>query len=493
MYEKKQSYRHILKATGLFGGVQIIQILSSLIRGKFIAILLGPTGMGIANLYLSSTTMISNIAGLGLNFSAVRDISMAAETNNDLRISRIIKVFRRWIWFSGLLGILVTIGLAPVLSKWTFGNKEYTLAFVCLSCILLFNALAKGNLTILQGMRKLRAIAKSTVIGSIIGVFTSFPLYYFYGLKGIIPAIVLASVTSLVVSAYYTNKIKLKPVIVDYKDTISDGKEMTKLGVLMMISLFLGALVTYVVNAFIRYKGGISDVGLYQAGLSISDRFIGLVFVAMGTDFFPRLSGISYDNMKVREMVNQQAEIVVLIAAPLLIALSISAPLILRLLLSSEFSSITQFVRWLAFGSLFKAASYSVGYIAFAKGDKKVFFIVEGLFGNIMTLLFNIIAYNYWGLKGMGVSYLASFVIYFVVILIITNNYYSFKFNNAFYRVFVGFFILSLLVLILTVVFSNIWVYSIGSVLFILSGIYSVREIDKRIGLKALLISRLRH
>ena len=116
-----------------------------------------------------------------------------------------------------------------------------------------------------------------------------------------------------------------------YKETLHDGKEMTKLGVLMMISLFLGALVTYVLNAFIRYKGGISDVGLYQAGLSISDRFIGLVFVAMGTDFFPRLSGISKDNEKVREMVNQQAEIVVLIAAPLLIALLILAPLILRL------------------------------------------------------------------------------------------------------------------------------------------------------------------
>ncbi len=127
--KKRQSYRHILKATSLFGGVQIIQILSTLIRGKFIAVLLGPGGMGIANLYISSTTMISNITGLGLNFSAVRDISMAAETNNNTRISKIIKVFRRWIWFSGLLGIVVTVLFAPALSKWTFGNNDYAPCF----------------------------------------------------------------------------------------------------------------------------------------------------------------------------------------------------------------------------------------------------------------------------------------------------------------------------------------------------------------------------
>lgn len=491
MHEQKHSYRHILKATSLFGGVQIIQILAGLVRGKFIAILLGPTGMGISNLYLSSTAMISNITGLGLNFSAVRDISLAAETNDAVKISQTIKIFRRWIWISGLLGIVVTIGFAPVLSKWTFGNNEYTFAFIWLSCTLLLNALAKGNLAILQGMRKLRGIAKSTVIGSVVGVITSIPLYYFYGIKGIIPAIVFASVTSLIASAYFTNKIVLEPVKVSYNDTLKEGKEMIKLGILMMISLFLGAVVTYVVNAFIRYKGGISDVGLYQAGLSISDRFIGLVFVSMGRDYFPRLSGISADNNKVREMVNQQAEIVVLIAAPLLIALIIAAPLMLRLLLSPEFFSITEFLRWLAFGSLFKAASYSVGYITFAKGDKKIFFIVEGLLGNIMTLLFNIIAYNYWGLKGMGISFLASFVIYFIVILIITNKLYSFRFNSKFYRIFASLLTLSLLALILTFISSILWVYSLGGILFILSGIYSIREIDKRIALKALLISRL--
>lgn len=492
MQEQKKSYRHILKATSLFGGVQVIQILANLVRGKFIAILLGPTGIGISNLLGSSTTMISNITGLGLNFSAIRDISIAAESNDIDRISTTIIVFRRWIWFTGLMGVLVTLAFAPFLSKLAFGNNEYTWAFLLLSSTLLLTALNLGNITILQGMRRLRDIAKSSVIGSVVGLFTTIPLYYFYGIKGIVPAIILASISLFFTSTYFVNKLVFKPEKVTYKQTLSDGQDMVKLGFLMMISVFLGALVTTLVNAFIRYKGGLSDVGLYQAGLSISNQFIGLVFVAMGTDYFPRLSGISADNIKVREMVNQQGEIVVLIAAPLLIALLVTAPLIIQILLSSAFSPIIVFIRWLSIGMLFKAASYSIGYIAFAKGDKKVFFIVEGVMGNLMTLIFNVVAYNFWGLKGMGVSFLVSFIFYFIAILIITNRLYSFKISKPFIRIFIFFVLLCVTTFILTFVLTQIMVYVAGLILILISVIFSVKELDSRIGLKSLILARFK-
>ena len=490
MSEKKASYRHILKATSLFGGVQAIQLLANLVRGKFIALLLGPAGMGISSLFLSSTTMISNITGLGLNFSAVRDISIAAETNDALKISRIIKVYRRWTWGAGLLGVLVTICFAPLLSELTFGNKDYTWAFILLSGTLLLNAFAKGNLTILQGIRKLRETAKSTVIGSIVGLFTTLPLYYFFGVKGIIPAIILASLTAYFASAFYTNKIKQQPVQISLRETINAGQDMVKLGIIMMISVFLGALVTYLVNTFIRYKGGVPDVGLYQAGLSVTNQFIGLIFVAMGSDFFPRLSAISSDNKKVKEMVNEQAEIIILIAAPLLIALIVTAPLIIRILLSPEFYPIVEFIRWLAIGMLFKAATYSVGYIAFAKGDKKVFFWFDGFSGNMFTLISNIIAYNFWGLYGLGVSFFLSFLIFFIAVQILTNKLYDFRYSHTFYKIFIFFLSLCLLTFTLTIITSPIWVYIGGFLLFVISSIFSFLELDKRIGFKALFNSR---
>jgi hypothetical protein len=39
----------------------------------------------------------------------------------------------------------VTITFAPLLSKWTFGNKDYTWAFVWLSVTLLLQAISRGQ------------------------------------------------------------------------------------------------------------------------------------------------------------------------------------------------------------------------------------------------------------------------------------------------------------------------------------------------------------
>lgn len=491
MSKVKNSYRHIFKATSLFGGVQVIQILTLLIRSKFIAVLLGPTGMGISSLYLSTTAMIGNITGLGLNFSAVRNISQAADSEDTGKISRIVKVVLRWVWLSGIAGALATIVFAPYLSLFAFDNKKYTWAFVWLSCTLLLNALTNGNNALLQGMHRLKDVAKSSVLGSFFGLFTAVPLYYLYGTDGIVPALILTALFAYGISFLLVKKIELVPVEVTAREVLAEGQEMVKLGIIMMVSVFIGTLVTYVVNAFISHHGGVADVGLYQAGISITNQYVGLVFGAMSVDYFPRLSAVSKYNDKVKELANQQAEIVVLIAAPLLVALIVSAPLVIQILLSPEFYSITGFIRIIALGMLFKAASFAIGYISFAKGDKKVFFIVEGLVANMMTLTFNVVAYYHWGLRGLAISFLLSYTLYFFMILAVTYKLYSFSLSKEFIKLFLIFLLLCLTALLTVHFFTPVWGYILGGIAFLVTTFISLKELEKRIDLKNIILTRL--
>ena len=86
MAEEQSSYRQIMKATSIFGGVQVYNILISIVRSKFIAVLLGPAGMGIAGLLTSTTTLIGNITNLGLSTSAVKNVAAANATGNAQRV-----------------------------------------------------------------------------------------------------------------------------------------------------------------------------------------------------------------------------------------------------------------------------------------------------------------------------------------------------------------------------------------------------------------------
>ena len=75
MSDNSNSYRHILKYTGVFGGVQGINVLISLVRNKFVALLLGPGGMGLVSLLNTALSFISQATNLGIATSAVRHIS----------------------------------------------------------------------------------------------------------------------------------------------------------------------------------------------------------------------------------------------------------------------------------------------------------------------------------------------------------------------------------------------------------------------------------
>ena len=118
---------------------------------------------------------------------------------------------------------------------------------------------------------------------------------------------------------------------------------MLLLGITLMIASLLGTLANYILNTYIGRYASLKDVGMYQAPKSITNQYIGIVFTAMGLDYFPRLAVISQDNVKVKEMVNQQIEVVLFLMAPLCCFLILLAPLVIEVLLTNEFIGIISF------------------------------------------------------------------------------------------------------------------------------------------------------
>ena len=486
MYENKSSYRSIMKATSLFGGVQVFNIIIAIVRSKIVAVLLGPAGMGVMGLLSSTTGLVQSLTNFGLGTSAVRDISAANESNDFNRISKITTVFRRLVWITGLLGTTSTFLLAPWLSELTFGNKEYTTAFMWLSASLLLNQLASGQNVILQGTRQLKYLAKANLLGSLIGLLISAPLYYIKGIDGIVPAIIITSITSFLVAWYFGDKVKIANVKVTNQETIFEGKGMLKMGFMLSLSGLITIGVSYIVRIYISNNGGVEDVGLYNAGFAIIGTYVGLIFAAMSTDYYPRLSGIAHDNQKATNLINQQAEIAILILGPILAVFLIFINWVLILLYSVEFVPVNGLIQWAALGMYFKAASWCIGFLFLAKGVSKLFFWNE-LITNAYLLLFNVLGYKYFGLTGLGISFLISYVLYLIQVYFIVKYKYEFSFNNQFYKIFSVQLLLGILCFIITKFIPSPWNYIVSLPFIAISSWYSFKELDKRLGLKEIL------
>ncbi len=488
MSEQQSSYRQIMKATSIFGGVQVFKIIIGIIRSKFIAILLGPLGMGISGLLTSTTGLVAALTNFGLSTSAVRDISAAHSTGNEKRLAIVAKVFRRWVWVTGLLGAFLTAALSPWLSEIAFGNRDYTFAFIWISITLLLNQISAGQSVLLRGMRQIRYMAQAGMLGSLIGLFTTIPLYYLYGVKGIVPGIIVTSITTLVLTWYYARKLDIKPIYVSKTRTLAEGKGMLKMGFMISLSGLITLGASYIVRIFISSVGGIDEVGLYAAGFAIINTYVGMVFTAMGTDYYPRLSAVSHSNKKSRNVMNQQAEIALLILAPILIIFLVFINWVVILLYSKQFLPVTAMIYWAALGMFFKAASWSIAFIFLAKGTSKLFFWNE-LITNIYLLGLNLVGYYYLGLTGLGLSFLIAYFLYLIQVYMVAKINFEFSFDSAFIKIFSIQLGLALLSFVAVKLMNNPWPYVIGVVLIGASAWYSYRELDKRLDLRSILIS----
>lgn len=493
MQKGNNSYRNILKGTAIFGGVQVINIATGIVRGKLVAMILGTAGMGYASIITSATTLVQQIAQLGLNVSAVRDISLSANEGDVDRVSKVVKAVRRVIFLTALTGLLFTVLASEKLSEWSFGSTEHAWAFVFVSIYVFFSILSSGENALLQGFRKLKSLALMNVAGGLCGLFIGVPLYYWWGIKGVVPAMIIASIVLFLFARRGTRQISLIPIKQNYKESARICRTLIIIGVMMTIGACLGSLANYSILGFIRYYGSISDVGLYNAANSITLQYCGLVFTAMATDYFPRLSGTIQDREITIQLVNQQTELVVLLLAPIATIIIVSAPTLIRLLLTEEFLPVVDLVRCLGCGVLFKGFCFPMGYLSVAKGDKVYFFLTEGIWTNLKTPLILVVCYYFWGLKGLGYGALLNSLVDMIVVQILTRWRYRIALNKSFYKMTFPLCIGTILCFLSSFVDNVCVSYTLMCIFLIFVSALSLYELNKRISVREAIVQQFKN
>ena len=485
------SYRSIFKSTSLFGGVQVYIIIISIIKSKFVAILLGPAGVGLQGLFTSATQLIQGISSFGLSQSAIRNVSEAHASGNFFKVSTVVTVLRRLVWLTGLLGTVLVLVFSPRLSQTTFGSNDYVIPLMFLSITLLIDQICAGQRVVLQGTRRLKDLAKASAYGATVSLFVTVPIYYFWGIKGIVPTLILNSSLALLFSWYFSRRISIQRVKMNYKAVFHEGKGLMQMGVAMSISGILVYLSSYVLRSYIRMEGGVESVGLFTAGFTLMNTYAGLVFNAMSTDYYPRLASVNKDNIKCREIMNQQAEVGLLILAPLMAACIIFVPVVVKLLYSTRFIGANTYIIWCALGMLFKLASWSVAFVFVAKGESKLFIINEVISG-VYTLAFNLLGYHIAGLTGLGISFLVGYLIYTIQVYFVSRFKYDFSFSKDFLHIFlIHFFFVAACLCLVILSHSTIFKYFVGVLIVVLSFWYSLRELDKRMDLTKIIFNKI--
>lgn len=429
--EKKtdtNSYRSMLKGTSMMGGVQIFKILISLVRSKFVAIFLGPDGMGISSLFTTASNMITQVSGLGTELAVTKEVSQTKEDIAALHTTAAVAgAFRH---FAAWCALIFCIVASPWLSLFTFGDYSYWWQFMLLGIAVMALVESAGYSAILQGLRRIKSISIASIAGAALGLVLGVPLYYFFGTKGIVPAMIVMTATTMFWLRHETKKAMLRPSVkFNLREHRPEMKRLLIMGVVLISAPLISSFCQYLLNIIIRTWGSLGEVGLYSAANSITNQYAGLVFSAMAVDYFPRLAAVAADNTHVTELANRQTELVAFVMAPIVILVVIFTPFVIDILLTPNFAPAIPLIRWMSVGVLLKAASFPLGYIAFAKDNRRLFFWMESVGCNLLFIVMSALGFHFFGIMGLGYSMVAEYSIVLTLYYLINRFAYGFRYN----------------------------------------------------------------
>jgi antigen flippase len=472
------------------GGSSIITTMIGIVRTKFLAVLLGPSGVGLVGIYLSTTSLVSTITGMGIGESGIRQIAGASGTGDNALISRTALCVKRTAFLSGIIGALLLFFFSSYLSRLTFGNSKHSFEFAILSVAIFVGAVSEGQTALIRGMRRIPDLAKLGILGALWGTLLSIPVIYFIGEKGIAVYILIVAVTGVIASWWYSRKINIDKERIGWRSSFGESKPLLKLGFAFMLGSLLVVASQYLLRVLIIRHSGLGAAGVYQASMTLSSVYVGIILRAMITDFYPRLTAAINDIDECNSLVNKQIEVGLLLAAPVILATITFAPLVIAAFYSTRFMYAVDILRWQILGVLFQVVTWPMGFMVRAKGHGKLFFWTE-FFAYSILLSFAWIGINYFDLPGVGMAFFGMNLIYGILIYWTVRKYYKFYFSMRNIQFLAYFFFTTVLVFVISVYLSESGLI-LNIIISVIAGLFSIKTLFDNVETMPAFLLRIR-
>lgn len=474
-------YSRILKSSSLIGGAQGINMLIGMVRVKFVAVLLGPAGVGLQGMYQTIQGFGNTLAGLGISQSGVREVAEAFASGDKEKVAKTVLTLRRMCWVTGLIGAILLASFSKPLSQLAFQSYDYVDEIALLGIALFLANLAAGQSAVIRGARRIADLARMTIIGAIVGSTIAVGLFFWLGIQGIIPALILLAGINYALATFFASRVRIDKVNMPWSESFRQAGGMVRLGIALMWGGLLAAMVGLAIRAMITNELDLFAVGIYAAAFRLSGQFVDFILGAMGADYYPNLTAVSNDHDSMRNLVNQQSEIGLLLALPGLIATLAFAPVIIMIFYTSEFAAAAELLRWFVLGCLLRVISWPMGFIVLAKG-KSVLFAGTQTFFNLLHVGLVALGLIYFGLTGVSMAFFSLYVIHVFGVALIAYWLIEFRWSPAVMRLLLVVIVTGAVGFLLNDFLDPIPAAFTGGALVVASGVFSIKELSIRLG-----------
>ena len=412
----------------VIGSAQVVNILVSVIRMKVVAVLLGPSGVGLLSIFVNLQALVKQGASLGMGSSGVREI--ASSRSEEASLGRVRRVLFAALLLQGVLAMLGVWILRAPLAVLLFDDAGLAPQVGLVGVAVLLAMLGTAQTALLQGMRKISELARVTVIGTLVGTLAGLLAVWWQGERGLIWLVIVQPLALVVIALAYTRSLPRPPdAQLQLREIWQGWKPMVVLGFAFMLGGLASSATLLLVRGRISQELGLDAAGHFAAAWGISTTYIGFLLGAMGADYYPRLTEIINDKSAAIRLMNDQAQLGLAIGGPVLLLLIGLAPWLITLMYSGEFGPAGTMLQWQTVGNVFKLASWALGYSVAASALGKTFLAVQLNF-NIVFLLLLWPSLSTFGIQVAGPAFAIAHVVHFALLNFLVRRIHGFRWQG---------------------------------------------------------------
>ncbi len=402
----------------------LVKMFTGLISVKFIAVLIGPSGIALLGQLNSFSSIILIIASAGINNGITKYLAEHRTSIEEIR-KLLSSAFLITLIASLITGLTIFV-FASWFSKLILLDGSFSYVFKIFGLTVIFYSLNSLLVSILNGFKEFRLFVIVNVVGSIVGLLFTLALVHFWKVDGALVSIVTFQSVVFLISIFIVRKSSW--LTIRNFNKAADFVTLKRYGNYSLMTLVTAAtapIAQLILRGYIINTISPNTAGWWEAMNRISNMYLLVITTSFSVYYLPRLSEITNDKDLKAEILKGFKIIVPI----LLLGFSIlyfSRFIAIELLFSKDFMGMESLFIWQLVGDFFKITSWLLAYIMVAKAMTKAFVISEIL----IAFFFVILAYwmlNNFGIIGITQAYAVNYLVYFVMMVVIFRKIIFFR------------------------------------------------------------------
>ncbi|HGN0242053.1 O-antigen translocase [Proteus mirabilis] len=392
------------------------KMLSGLIINKAISIYIGPAGLAIIGQFQNFSQLVLIAAQGAINSGVIK--YTAEYSKDEKKLSELFSTAGKISLITSLTVGFILISFSTFFSENVLSNIKYQFIFIIYGITIVLFVLNGLLLSIINGLKDIRNYIKINIVQSLYSLLFTSLLIYFFNLSGALIALTINQSIIFFITLFLIKKNNI--IHIDQFKNNFDKKIAKKLfsfSVMALTSAIMIPTSQFIIRNYISKTQGLEQAGYWQGIWYISTTYLMIVTTTLSTYYLPRLSEIT-NKKELKKEILQGYKILLPLAIISGIVIYLFRNLIIYILFSPDFESMSPLFLWQIIGDTIKISSWLCSYLMIAKAMTKSFIFTEISF-SIIFVSTSIAAINHYGTIGVTYAYCLSYFIYFLFVFYI--------------------------------------------------------------------------